>query len=98
MEIAILVEPVANNGFRAECNAPLHLEAHGASREEAIQKLRDLIDRRLAAGGEIMTLQVGKPEHPLARFAGVFKDDPLLAPWKAEMEAYREQVESADSP
>ena len=98
MEIAILVEPVANNGYRAECNAPLHLEAHGASRDEAIRKLREQIEQRLAAGGEIITLQVGAPQHPLARFAGMFKDDPLLAPWKAEMEAYRQQSENASSP
>lgn len=98
MDIAILVEPVANNGYRAECNTPLHLEAQAPSREEAIQKLRELIDRRLAAGGEIVTLQVGSSEHPLARFAGMFKDDPLLEPWKTEMEAYRQQVESAGDP
>jgi hypothetical protein len=89
MDIAILVEPVGNNGYRAECNVPLHLEAQAPSREEAIRKLRELIDRRLAAGGEIVTLHVVPPEHPLARFAGMFKDDPLLGPWKAEMEAYR---------
>ncbi len=98
MDIAILVEPVANNGYRAACNAPLHLEAEAPSRDEAIQKLRELIDRRLAAGGEIVTLQVGTAEHPLARFAGMFKGDPLLGPWKAEMGAYRQQVESAGGP
>jgi hypothetical protein len=93
MDIAILVEPVGNNGYRAECSAPLHLQAEAPSREEAIQKLRELIDRRLAAGGEIVTLQIGAPEHPLARFAGIFMDDPLLGPWKAEMEAYRQQAD-----
>ena len=98
MDIAVLVGPVANNGYRAQCSAPLQLQAEGSSREDAIRKLRELIDRRLAAGGEIVTLKVGTAEHPLARFAGMFKDDPLLAPWKAEMEAYRQQIESAGGP
>lgn len=88
MDIAVLVEPVGSNGYRAECSAPLRLVAEAPTREEAIRKLRELIDQRLASGGEIVTLQVGAGEHPLARFAGMFRDDPLLGPWKAEMEAY----------
>jgi hypothetical protein len=98
MDITVLVEPVANHGYRAQCSAPLHLEAEGASGDDAIRKLRELIDRRLAAGGEIVTLHVGTLQHPLARFAGMFKDDPLLGPWKAEMEAYRQQAEIPGSP
>jgi hypothetical protein len=91
MDIPVLVEPVANNGFRAVCGEPWRLEAEAPTREEAIQKVRRLIERRVAAGADVVAVSVGEPTHPLARFAGLLKDDPAVEPWKQAMADYREQ-------
>ena len=54
-----------------------------------------MIDDRLNAGAEVLELEIGERTHPLARFAGMFKDDPLLEPWKEAMAEYRQQTEDA---
>jgi hypothetical protein len=93
MEIPVLVEPVAKNGFRARAMEPFSVAAEGATRDEALQKLRQLIVARLVDGTEIVPLQVPAPEHPLARFAGMFKDDPYFDDWQRAIAEYRRQIE-----
>ncbi len=93
MEIPIIVEPTGHNGFRASSGGLWGLEIEAPTREEAVQKLRELIDRRLEAGAELLALDVRSGAHPLARFAGMLKDDPLLQPWKEAMAEYRQQTE-----
>jgi hypothetical protein len=94
MEIPVLVEPVANNGFRAVCGEPLRLETEAPTRDDAIRKLRELIERRVTAGAEVVAVSVGQATHPLAAFAGMLKGDPLIQPWKEAMAEYREQCDS----
>lgn len=77
MEIPILVEPVSNNGYPATCDGPLGLEIEAPTRAEAIQQIRELIDRRIAAGAEVVSMEIGGAQHPLAPFAGMLKDDPV---------------------
>ena len=97
MEVPILVEPVADNGFRATSGGPLGLEIEASTRIEAINQLRELIDRRIAAGAEVVGIEVGGSKHPLAPFAGMLKDDPLLQPWKDAMAKNRLQADNADA-
>src|SRR5262245_5273681 len=99
MDIPVLVEPAANNGFRAVSGEPLRLETEAPTREEAIQKLRQLIDRRVAAGAEVVAMPVGAAAHPLAAFAGMLKDDPSVEPWKQAMADYRRKRDAgSDAP
>ena len=93
MEIPIVVEPAGENAFRAVSGALWGLESQAPTRDEAIQKLRELIDRRLDAGAEVCELEIGRRTHPLAQFAGILKVDPLLQPWKDAMAEYRRQTE-----
>lgn len=93
MEITVLVEPVSGDGFRAICPEPLRLEANAPTREEAVDKVRQLIEARLGDGAEVVQLRIGNSRHELAPFAGMLKDDPLLSSWKAAMEQYREARE-----
>ena len=65
--------------------------------EEAIDKLRELIDRRIATG-EVVGVQIGGSQHPLAPFAGMLKGDSLLQPWKDAMAEYREQADNSQTP
>ncbi len=94
MEIPIIVEPTGDNAFRASSGGLWGLAIEAPTRDEAIQRLRELIDRRLDAGAEVFELEIRGRAHPLARFAGMLKDDPLLQPWKDAMAEYRQEAEN----
>jgi sugar phosphate isomerase/epimerase len=99
MEIPVLVEPVANNGFRAISGGPLPLETEAPTREEAIHKLRQLIELRVAAGAEVVAVSIGNSTHPLAAYAGMLKDDPSVESWKQAMSDYRQERDAGpDTP
>jgi hypothetical protein len=77
---------------------PLAVSAKGATREEALARLRTKIEGRLKNGTdkngtEIVALDVGRPSHPWIEFAGMFKDDPWIEDWVRSMAEYRQQVE-----
>ena len=76
MQIPILIERVENNGYRARGAGPFALSAEGATQEEAVAKLREQLNARMKAGSKIVLLEVPTEPHPLAEFAGMFKDDP----------------------
>jgi predicted RNase H-like HicB family nuclease len=93
MQIPILIEPVAGNGYRARGGEPLPLVAEGATREEALAKLKEQLQGRLSGGAEVVPLEVARPAHPLAEFVGMFKDDPRIKDWKKSMADYRRKVD-----
>jgi predicted RNase H-like HicB family nuclease len=76
MQVPVLVEPVAGNGYRARGMEPLALSAEGATREEALQRLREQLQARLSGGAELVNLEVDPAPHRWMPFAGMFKDDP----------------------
>ena len=45
-------------------------------------------------GAEVLSLEVPAEPHPLARFAGLFKDDPLFERWQRSIAKYRREVEA----
>jgi predicted RNase H-like HicB family nuclease len=93
MQIAVLVERIKDNGYRARGAEPFPLSARGATREEALAKLREKIQTRLKKGTELVGLEVGPQPHPWMEFAGMFKDDPWIEDWKRSIEEYRQKVE-----
>jgi predicted RNase H-like HicB family nuclease len=96
MRISVLIEPVSGHGYRAKGCEPFDLIAEGATRDEALQKLRELIEARVSAGAEIVTLEVPVAEHARNAFAGVFRDDPLVEEWKQTMAELRRQADAAE--
>lgn len=99
MQIPILIERVAGNGYRARGGDPLALTADGATQEEALGKLKKKLQARLRRGAVVVSIELPTQPHPLAEFAGMFKDDPLLKEWKKSMAAYRREVdEDSDAP
>ncbi len=99
MKIPILVEPINNNGFRAKSGPPFSISAEGSTRNEALTRLREEIDRRMAEGAVIMPLDVvTTEENPLLAVAGVFRDDPLFDEWQAAIEEYRRKVDEEGDP
>ena len=93
MQIPVLVEPVANNGFRARTGEPLPVSAEGATPEEAVRNLRAAMDRQLKNGRRLQWLDLA-PENPWLALAGMHDpNDPLVKEWKQEMAAYRQEIE-----
>jgi predicted RNase H-like HicB family nuclease len=97
MRVSVLVESVPGSGFRAKGGEPFGMSAEGATRDEALQRLRQLIEGKVSAGAEVVTLDVPMDEHPWLPFAGMFQDDSLVEEWKQTMAEYRRQVDAAES-
>jgi hypothetical protein len=91
MQIPVLVEQIAGDGYRARGSDPFALTAKGRTREEALAKLREKVEARVQAG-TIVALDITTAQNPLARFAGMFKDDPWLDDWKKSMADYRRKI------
>jgi hypothetical protein len=94
MEIAVLVEKIAGNGFRAKGGEPFGLEAEGTTRDEAVQKLRALIDHKLRSGAEVLKLEIPTKDNPWHRMAGTLDpNDPLVQEWIQIMEENRRKAD-----
>ncbi|MBI1917351.1 MAG: type II toxin-antitoxin system HicB family antitoxin [Planctomycetes bacterium] len=93
MQIPVLIEPITRNGYRARGMEPFAVSAKGATREEALAKLRAKIESRLKKGAELVGLEVGAPPDPWMAFAGMFKDDPWIDDWKQSIEEYRRKID-----
>jgi hypothetical protein len=99
MQIHVLNEHVAGNGYRARGGEPLPLVVEAPTREEALAKLKEQLQARLRNGAEIVSLDLTPPKHPWMEFAGMFKDNPLLEEWKQDMADYRRKIdEEPDKP
>jgi hypothetical protein len=94
MQIAVVVERVKGNGYRARGAEPFAMTAKGATREEALKKLRAKIEARLKNGTEVLGLDVGSEPNPWMEFAGMFKDDPWIDDWKKSIEEYRQKIDN----
>ena len=88
---------VENNGkgYTATVMAWPNCVATGRTRTEALTRLQEDLRRRLESV-EVVSLEMDapKPPHPMLRFAGVFKDDPLFDEVMEEIAAYRREVDA----
>ena len=92
--IPVLIDTGAGNGFRARGCEPFALVAEGATREEALQKVRAQLQERLQAGAQIVPLDVQGQENPWVEFADMFKDDPLFDDWQAAIAENRRKADT----
>ena len=54
MEIPVLIEPVAGNGFRATGTSPFPFTVEAATREDALRKVQDLLAQTSSITGTII--------------------------------------------
>jgi len=93
MQIPVLVEKVEGNGYRARAGEPFGFTVEGVNRQDALDKLRAMIDNKLKAGGELIEFDV-PPEHPFARWAGTLDpNDPDVQEWLRIMEENRRKAD-----
>ena len=94
MRIPVLIEPLPGHRFRAR-GAAWEISAEGQTSEDALRRLQEELQQRLASGSQVVFLETetSSPEtgaaHPLARFAGCMKDEPLYDEWQAAVAEYR---------
>lgn len=95
MQIPVLVEPVANEGFRATAGPPLPVSAEGATPDEALRNLRAAIDGELKNGKQLISVEFPGAQNPWLAMAGIHDpNDPMIQEWKAAMAEYRLEFES----
>jgi len=94
MTIAVLIEPIPGGGFRATGGSPFVESAQGATRDEALDRLRLEIEGRIIAGAVVVPMIVGpEPVNPWLKGAGMFRDNPLFDAWQDAINAYRRSVD-----
>jgi hypothetical protein len=94
MKIPVLIEPIANDGFRATGGAPFGVTAQGTTREEALARLREAIGHRMLTGSVLVPLEVDTTgENPWHAVAGMFRDEPLFDEWQGAIAEYRRKVD-----
>ncbi|HEX9733245.1 MAG TPA: type II toxin-antitoxin system HicB family antitoxin [Thermoanaerobaculia bacterium] len=95
MTYSAIVEDRESAGFTASVLGWPSCTATGATKAEALTRLRQVIRDRLSSV-EIVPVEVDVPEdgHPLARFAGMFKNDALFDQFVEDMAAYRREVDA----
>jgi predicted RNase H-like HicB family nuclease len=93
MEIPVLVEPLPEGGFRARSGDPFALAAEGDTPGSALRNLRELVDERIASGTLLTAFDIPASQGGPHPGAGMYRDDPLFDRWKAEIEAYRQEIE-----
>ena|SRR2546425_3064723 len=95
MEIAVLLEALPANGYRATSLTPVRLSAEAASREEALDQVSRLVREQLAHA-EVVRLTVNLPgeNHPWHPLAGTWKNHPDAAEFDQHLDEYRRQVDA----
>ncbi len=78
MEVSVLVEPLAENRFRATCAEPWPATVEGATRAAALEGLRAALAARVRAGAEVVRLQIEPETTPKGP---VWPDDEITRDW-----------------
>jgi hypothetical protein len=97
MNLTVLVEKMSDKRFRATSTQPFVLESEGTSREQALERLRQLAVERFQSG-EIVNLELPgiREDQPWRKFVGVWKDHPDLGEVRENIAEYRRQVDTQD--
>ena len=97
MDMTVLIEP-RNGRFKASTSQPVAMETEGASREEALQRLQELAQSRLAAGELVQVpLPNGDSGHSWMKFAGVWKDHPDFDQFQQNVAEFRRSLDVPES-
>ena len=96
MEFAVLIHRVNGTGYRAATGDPLPAAAEGASREEALGKLRMLLEEQVRGGAELVRLRIAGPQ--ISPSAPVWPDDALTRDWLSGIAEVRRAADQASEP
>lgn len=91
----VLIKKEPEGGVSASLLGWAECKAVGATRQEAVLRLHDLVSELLAEA-EIVPVKIRstQSDNPWLRLAGKYKDDPLFDEFLADIEAYRREVDA----
>ena len=93
MELSVLVKQTATDRFRAWCDTPVVAEAEGATRAEALDKLKGEVGARLS-GVEVVKVVIGRP----IPVAPIWPDDEITRAWLEGIAAARAAADALPDP
>jgi predicted RNase H-like HicB family nuclease len=94
MNLPVIIESIKNNGYRAHViGEPDRWNAEGATPEEALRRLESVVTTNVDSGVCVTSLSVPNRPDPLMKYAGTWKDHPLLGDWRNAIAEYREEIE-----
>jgi predicted RNase H-like HicB family nuclease len=84
-----------DEGYTATVLGWADCQAVGATREEAIDNLRQRLTEQIQQS-EVISLEIDNPnyEHPWAKFAGMFAEDHDFEAVQADIAAYRQEIDA----
>lgn len=104
MQLLAFIQPCDGNGYCARCVGVPDVEAHGGTRDEALDRLKELVVAKLAnellpdrvAQGELVSLDLQVPgePNPLLALIGTWKDHPDLDEVEENIREYRRQIDA----
>ncbi len=98
MTYRVILERQQAGGFKATVLGWPECSTSAPTRKQTLEMLRENLRKRLAEA-EIVDLDVDvpRPDRPWRKFAGMFKDNPLLDEVVEEIEAYRRELDVQES-
>jgi predicted RNase H-like HicB family nuclease len=93
VEVSVLIQQTAGNGFRAWCAEPVAATAEGATREEAIAKLRVALEAKTR---DIEVVRLTLSPRPAA--TPIWPDDEITRDWLAGIAAARQADDRSTDP
>ncbi len=99
MKIPILIEVTSEQRYRAISGEPFVGSVEAETPEAALEKMKHLIDNRIAQGARIVALDLPDDANPWLEGVGMFRDDPLFDDWQRAIADYRREANHmADAP
>jgi hypothetical protein len=96
MELTVFIQQVSGNGYRASCGEPLAATADGATRAEALAKLRADLESRITADSEVVRLTI-HPKRSISK-EPIWPDDQFTRDWLEGIAAVRAAADQAPDP
>ena len=90
-DLSVLVEPLDGAGFRASSGEPFRASTVGTSREEAVHRLREVLELRMRAGAEVVRLRIDDGQHE-----PIWPDDDLTKMWLEGIAEARAKSDAMD--
>ncbi len=90
----VLIEQKLEGEFIASVLGWQDCQVEAATKEEALNKLRQLLTKRLQ-NKEIVSLEIELPQtkHPWLKFAGMYQDNPLFPEVLADIAINRQSID-----
>src|SRR5208282_4231001 len=96
MNVSVVLEQLNDNAYRATSFAPVPLTTDAATRQQAVDRIREMIRDKLCQVEVIQVEVAGKEEtkDPWIALIGTWADNPDAAEVEQNMRKYREEVDA----